>query len=147
MFNKRITAIITIWGVKIAWKCFGRVFSIVIPIITGLAILLTAIIICVKRAKVSAERQAYFDGRKVPDRYCCSLKMRFVTHDCQYSGDISKQYYVCYTCHTQVDYNLPEHLYTGQKDDGTSIWSQAEQGKQQMYEQYRWGGFSDNKRK
>jgi len=121
-------------------------FSIITPIIVGLSILLFVIIKCVKNVKVSIERRAYFEGKKIIDKYCCDIKMRLVSLDCHYSGGGTKEYYICYVCQKQIEYEKPEDWHTGEKYSD-SIWQQVETGQHKMNETYRWGGFSGNRKK
>jgi len=123
-----------------------QIFAIVVPIIVAVSILLFVIVRCVKNTRVSLERRAYLEGTKIPDKYCCEVRMRLISLDCHYSGGKTKEYYVCYICQQQIEYERPAELYSGQKE-GDSIWSQVEKGQHQMYETYRWGGFSGNRRR
>lgn len=114
-------------------------FAIGVPALAGIFILLI-IIKFIKQKRIDMESRAYFEGEKmIADKYCCNIKMRLISLDCHYSGGGTSEYFVCYVCHSQVEYEKPVNWHTGnEKNEELSIRS-VEIGVQQTRNIY-YGG-------
>jgi len=112
-------------------------FVFIIISVLFVSILIPLLIKNIRQSRIHAERQAYFEGRKIPDKYCCDVKMRFISHDCQYSGGGTKQYHVCYACHSQVDFDMSEDWNTGQETGAHFDDVQNRERLREAHEQFR----------